>query len=275
MAHFVPLLGQAEGLNFSELNELVRAMLSRGWYHTRDPSCRAVFAHAAMPDARLLLGLNWNDRAFLLVQAGAHEDVCSMLQEAWTQAIPAVSRPQFLPEDFAIRVCRALPQAVAGPTLAEVHDDLLKCYFAEMQEHPHSKAISMMLSQVRLCSVFGMGVEMKTASFELVDSHSLSATASARLIEDCFPDLDHGRHGSQPIVVVRNSTNVRFFACLQSLQCRPDSAVAAIDILNWRLNRFRLLVLRRAREKGLGPVALLEEDVARLVFGFVAKPPTI
>lgn len=118
MAHFIHLDGRVEGLAFSELNELVRTMLSRGWQHERDPSCRAVFTQPAVQDARLLLGLNWNDRAFLFVQADADDPVHGMLQEAWTEAIPAINRPRFLPEDFAKRVLRGLPQAVAGPKLA-------------------------------------------------------------------------------------------------------------------------------------------------------------
>lgn len=120
-----------------------------------------------------------------------------------------------------------------------------------------------------------MAVELNTARLELVDprTRNMSASATARLIEDCFPHLDHERHGSEPIVYVRNGTNVHFFACLQSLQCHPDSAVAALDMLNWRLNRLRLHVLHRARERGFGPIARLEDDVAQLVFGFVATAP--
>lgn len=278
MAHFNHLDGRVEGLSFSELNELVRAMLNRGWEHKRDPSCRAVFAHSALQDARLLLGLNWNDRAFLFVQAGADEVVRGMLQEAWTEAIPAVNRPRILPEDFAMRVLRVLPRAVTGPRMAQVHGDLLRCYTAEMREHPRPIPASQMLSmlsQIRLCSVFGMGVELNTARLELVDPRlkNMSARATAKLIEDCFPHLNHGRHGSEPIVCVRNGTNVLFYACLQSLQCQVDSADAALDMLNWRLNRLRLHVLHRARERGFGPIARLEDDVAQLVFGFVATPP--
>lgn len=272
MAHFNHLDGRVEGLAFSELHELVRAMLNRGWQQEQDPSCRAVFAHPAVQDARLLLGLNWKDRAFLFVQAGADEVIQRMLQEAWTEAIPAVNRPRILPEDFAMRMLRVLPRVGTGPKLAQVHGDLLRCYTAEMREHPRLTQMLPMLSPIRLCSVFGMGVELDTASLELV-APRLRNRSPAKLIEDCFPHLDHGRHGSEPIVCVRNGTNVLFYVSLQSLQCRPDSAAAALDMLIWRLNRLRLRVLHRARERGFGPIARLEDDVARLVFGFVATPP--
>lgn len=74
-------------------------------------------------------------------------------------------------------------------------------------------------------------------------------------------------------VLVTNGFNVELWTRTQDLAATEDSAEAAKQRLNWKLNRLRLSIVQRARQRGQRPLATLEDDVSRLVCSFVAVDP--
>lgn len=274
-ARYVPLGPRLEPLAQSEFLALHDALVGQGWEVDQDPAWRRLLRRPAISSSRaeVLFGLNWPRCIFLLLRPDSRERDLVLLSEAWAAALPGVSRPRFAAADFAARAVHLLPPSEVGCGLDQLCRDLI--YLLE-HESPSARAAAglpesglpdaptwqRLLSQARMCSV-----NREAAAFPNVQIglHNLSREAA----QDCDLELPPG----QTVMRAFNGTNVHFYAELGGVQVTLASAKAAVASLTWTMSRLRLRILQRAHEKGIGPLAALEDDVLRLVCDFICPTP--
>eukprot|EP00747_Dinoflagellata_sp_TGD_P202156 gnl/TRDRNA2_/TRDRNA2_75648_c1_seq2.p1 gnl/TRDRNA2_/TRDRNA2_75648_c1~~gnl/TRDRNA2_/TRDRNA2_75648_c1_seq2.p1 ORF type:complete len:219 (+),score=32.81 gnl/TRDRNA2_/TRDRNA2_75648_c1_seq2:37-657(+) len=133
---------------------------------------------------------------------------------------------------------------------------------------PSTTAWRILLEGVRISAVCNMPTSLPTVRLELKSDPN-----TAKLTRESFPTVADDKRANS-VVIVTNDVNVYFAAQLHWVLVSDESSADACCSLTWRLNRPRLRILLRAREAGAGPLASLEDDVARLVRDFIAPPPS-
>lgn len=286
-------------MGHSEMHKWIELVLARGWgwaspreimYKLRCPSSPSPW--------QLLLGLNWPGCVHVIIVKPTEEEEDEeqsllqqqQLQEAWADAMQALGRPRATAgSDFLARMVHEVSGADGGVQLAAVSDTLFDILCAEGRGVPgvevhrprqrvsseeHQCLWEKLLHGVRLSAVGGMSVELPSAQLTVF-------TGDISLPADCFPRHSvHWRRGAgtaagtaQELVRVDNGTNVFFVVGRESAQVLPESAKAVQAKLIWRLNRMRWRVLLRARDRGMGPLAVLRDGAAQLVRDFISPPP--
>jgi len=276
-----PLGTNVSPLSRTELLALRDAMLQQGWQHDKFPMCRMALRfdfsnptpHSWSPadvSGQVLFGMNWPRCAFPLFQPGALGNAkleLELLRASWTKAL--VSRPGVSPTDVLV------PAVDSGVQLDKACQELLRAVEIDgagvrileglpEQGPPRLGDWKQLLQKVRVAAIHGTAVSMDTARVELCQSDVSRA-------RECFPLI--GWESGSYDAIVSNGTNVTFFAKAHAIKVTAASAAAALGEVTWRLNRHRLKILLRARAAGRGPLAALEENVARLVCEFVCMEP--
>jgi len=280
-ARFWPLGTNVSPLSRPEVLALKSAMVEQGWQLDTNSTCRMALrlafsdptVHTRSPgdSGQVLFGMNWPGCAFPIFQPGALGNAkpeSESLRTSWATAL--ASRQAVLPPDVVV------PAADPGVRLDKVCNELLRVVEIDgvgvrmIEGFPEQGPLrpgdwKQLLRKVRVAAIHGTAVSMDTARVQLCQSQVSRA-------RECFPLIAWERGSIDAIV--SNGTNVTFFAQVHAIKVTSVSTDAAIGEVTWRLNRHRLRILLRARAAGRGPLATLEEDVARLVCDFICMEPS-
>uniref|UniRef100_A0A7S1L2S5 Uncharacterized protein n=1 Tax=Alexandrium catenella TaxID=2925 RepID=A0A7S1L2S5_ALECA len=226
------------------------------------------------------MGLNWPGGAFLFLRPGGDQSEVELLREAWASVLPGVSRPRFAVADFVARAVQLLPPAEDTCDLEVLLHDLM-----DILTHEDSSARAAaglpawgpldvpgwrrLLSKARVCAVNAAAVAFSNVRIELYNLVHGSA-----LVHECFPYLHDQSFQQLTVARLHDGTSVHFYRELGSVKVTLASAHAAKSDLAWILNQLRLRILRRAHDKGMGPLAALKDDALRLVCDFVCPDPS-
>jgi len=274
-ARFHPLGPRLGPLAREEFLALHNAMLEEGWEVERNPAWRLLMRPPSTSHGEVLFGLNWPDRAFLLLRPGGTLPDDELLRDAWALAVPSIARPRFAAEDFVAHATHMLPPLEPGYELGQLCADLLRLLDAESPCTRASAGLGsldaaawrVLLSKARIAAVNRARVSFPNLQIELCDLPQHAAV-------ECFPHFaTPSSRSPRTVMGALNHTNVHFYSQLERIQVTAKSAAAVVQSLAWRLSRLRLRILHRAHDRGVGPLAALEDDVLRLVCDFVCPKP--
>lgn len=297
MAHFWPLNANQTKLSVAEAKALLSSMKQSGWQEIFDSGARHKWVQEAVEGAEVLLGTNWPGLCWLLGLAprDRFEPLARCLSQSWVASLPMISTPRFTGANFAAQVVQQGAPLLKGMCVSHViseiralirEDSDAVCTLHQVAAassnqfaHYDPDGISdtqwnEFLSRVCISSVCGMTALLPSVELKL-------CLIGAEHIHDCFPwrepAMTRGSRSRTTDIstgaLLSNAFNVYFFARLQDVEVTAESGSRALRRVCWMLSRLRLAIVQRSRLTGQGPLALLEDDVIRMIFDFVAPRP--
>lgn len=273
-------------LNIAVLGILCRALTELGWRKRETRDARVLECPALEHEGgHLLIGCNWPHISMLLAPALASEAERAAqsrhLEAAWTAARRELPQMRIPDGSFADLFVHKVPNfPVVGVPVKDLVDelnDLIRRDGISMAAElgllygavPWGFASRAFLSRARVCGLGEMSADMETPRLELMLAHQ-------NTVMSCFPRARcPSRASMTPEVAVHvfNNANVHLIAWLEDVLVTASSAAATVAFLRWRLNATRVRLIQRARVRGQGLFAHLEEDAAQQVFSYIAAAP--
>jgi len=262
-----------------EVEVLLDEAIASGW-DLVGGGHKALLRPPSAKDGELVLGLNWQQQAFLTVRAGDPAPVIEHLQQLWQTSMSNGQNsrmPHMVPRVGSIsKVLHQIPGPVASVPLTKACWallDKLKIDGPGMlsqvgipEGDPDTRTWCTLLSEVRISGVYEMPVSLPPARV------GLRRPPEQGYKEHCFPTMVtfEEPNDDEVIAFVTNGTNVKFYTSLSNVTVTKESMDAAVSRLGWHLNWPRLQLILRAREARQGPLAELPDDATRLVCKFLA-----
>jgi len=293
-AQYWPLDHKKVPLHYKEVQALVNGLSQCDWSPDSDKTSKTHARRFHFGDSEVLCGCNWPDRAWILAFLNEEGERC--LKDCWMAGLPELVKPRFSGASFLEQVVQRFAPLASGSPLHQVLEQLRSTICSDpdailrLQQiiHKHLRASgghmdhfmqadplhmpkalwSRLLRPARLARVCRMPALMPSVRMEmdLVSFRPLKHVGGYAGAEKAKPSLG---------VLLTNDSNVELWAMPQDIEVTPPSARACLASLHWQLNRLRLEIVKRARARGQRPLAVLEDDITRLVFDFVASSPTL
>eukprot|EP00435_Cladocopium_sp_Y103_P052767 s288_g16.t1 len=276
-AQYWPLDAKKAPLLHTESCELVKTMLRTGWVQQKDSRLHLQKAEVG---AEVFFSSNWPDRAYLsafLPSAQAERSFA----DCWTSVLPDLMHPRFSGEEILEVIQRSSDLQQRSVALDKVMNDLRFLIVSDPSAMEDLKGKDDIILDIPKA----LWAQLLSGSLQLAKIYEMhvrfvrEVQLEPELIKFRYREPVDGQEGSAEKkfrsktvigVLVTNGFNVDLRTRTQDLAVTEDSAETAKQRLNWKLNRLRLSIVQRARQRGQRPLATLEDDVSRLVCSFVA-----
>jgi hypothetical protein len=241
-------------------------LLSSGWLMDEN----GIFAHPDAQISELLQNTNFQNSRIFVLRTNCREKATKLLQDAW-ELFTKNSHHKQSDLHRHVHIVDAFPE----PTpLSEAVDAMSSLFQWERLPSTSPDCTSRAMSHLQICGFYCadciMHCNLPTVKLELVRALPIQLRDSLPFLETC---LNHSRD-PEVGVCVSNHSNVVFYAPLKDCQVTAESTRNMLEIFRWQLNQTRLRVLWHARERGMGPLATLQDDPAQLVCDFIALRPS-